>query len=90
MTTESSQATGPEAQPDEKSIVQLPRGGVALAEVERELVRQAIDRAGGNQTHAAQLLGIERDALRRRLIKYGFHHYRDEAKAAGRQEEQTK
>jgi DNA-binding protein Fis len=36
------------------------------------LVRQAMERAGGNQTRAAQLLGLERDALRRRLIKFGF------------------
>jgi DNA-binding protein Fis len=45
---------------------------VALAEVERELVCQAMERAGGNQSSAAELLGIERDALRRRLIKYGY------------------
>lgn len=52
--------------------IQLPPGGIPLSEVERELVRQAMERTGGNQTHAAALLGIERDALRRRLIKYGF------------------
>jgi DNA-binding NtrC family response regulator len=54
------------------SLIQLPAGGVALTEVERELVCQAMERAGGNQCHAAELLGIERDALRRRLIKYGY------------------
>jgi DNA-binding NtrC family response regulator len=54
------------------SLIQLPAGGVALTEVERELVYQAMERAGGNQSHAAELLGIERDALRRRLIKYGY------------------
>ncbi|MGD1019584.1 MAG: sigma-54 dependent transcriptional regulator [Verrucomicrobiia bacterium] len=54
------------------SLIQLPPGGVALTEVERELVYQAMERAGGNQCHAAELLGIERDALRRRLIKYGY------------------
>jgi transcriptional regulator with PAS, ATPase and Fis domain len=55
-----------------RSIIQLPPGGVALAEVERELVCQAMQRACGNQSSAAELLGIERDALRRRLIKYGY------------------
>jgi two-component system, NtrC family, response regulator AtoC len=55
-----------------RSLIQLPPGGVALTEVERELVCQAMERAGGNQGHAAELLGIERDALRRRLIKYGY------------------
>jgi DNA-binding protein Fis len=33
------------------------------------LVRQAIDRSGGNQTRAAELLGISRDQLRYRLKK---------------------
>jgi DNA-binding NtrC family response regulator len=55
-----------------RSLIQLPPDGVALTDVERELVRQAVERAGGNQSHAAELLGIERDALRRRLIKYGY------------------
>jgi DNA-binding NtrC family response regulator len=55
-----------------KWSVELPAGGVSLTEVERALVLQAMERAGGNQTRAAELLGIERDALRRRLVKYGF------------------
>jgi DNA-binding NtrC family response regulator len=59
-------------QPNHRSIIQLPPGGVALAQVERELVCQAMQRSGGNQSSAAELLGIERDALRRRLIKYGY------------------
>ncbi len=61
--------------PGAKWRIELPPGGVALADVEKELVRQAMERAAGNQTHAAQLLGIERDALRRRLVKYGFIHH---------------
>jgi len=55
-----------------RCLIQLPPDGVALTDVERELVCQAMERAGGNQSHAAELLGIERDALRRRLIKYGY------------------
>ena len=55
-----------------KWLVELPVTGVKLVEVERELVLQAMERAGNNQTHAAELLGLERDALRRRLMKYGF------------------
>ncbi|HUJ08904.1 MAG TPA: sigma-54 dependent transcriptional regulator [Verrucomicrobiae bacterium] len=58
--------------PSSRSIIQLPPEGVALADVERELVRQAMERSGGNQSNAAELLGLERDALRRRLIKYGY------------------
>ncbi|MBI5395195.1 MAG: AAA family ATPase, partial [Verrucomicrobia bacterium] len=53
--------------------IELPQDGIALASVERELIHQAMARAGGNQTRAAELLGIERDALRRRLAKHGFN-----------------
>jgi len=58
--------------PNGRSLIQLPTEGVALTDVERELVRQAMERSAGNQSNAAELLGIERDALRRRLIKYGY------------------
>jgi two-component system, NtrC family, response regulator AtoC len=47
----------------------LPTEGVSLEDVEMSLVRQAIDRSGGNQTKAAELLGISRDQLRYRLKK---------------------
>ena len=47
----------------------LPAEGVGLEEVEMSLVRQAIERSGGNQTKAAELLGISRDQLRYRLKK---------------------
>ena len=47
----------------------LPQQGVLLDEVEMSLVRQAIERSGGNQTKAAELLGISRDQLRYRLKK---------------------
>jgi len=47
----------------------LPPGGVSLDEVEMSLVRQAIDRSGGNQTKAAEMLSISRDQLRYRLKK---------------------
>jgi DNA-binding NtrC family response regulator len=58
---------------DEPSVITLPAEGITLETVERDLVRQALERTGGNRTRAAELLGIERDALRRRLIKFGFH-----------------
>ena len=47
----------------------LPLVGVALEVVESSLVRQAIERSGGNQTRAAELLRISRDQLRYRLKK---------------------
>jgi two-component system response regulator AtoC len=50
----------------------LPPGGVSLDEVERQLVVQALERAGGNQTHAGHLLGINRDQVRYRIEKFGL------------------
>ena len=48
---------------------QLPPDGVDLETLEDHLVQQAMDRADGNQTHAAKLLGLTRDQLRYRLKK---------------------
>ncbi len=50
----------------------LPPDGVNLDEVERQLLTQALERAGGNQTQAAQLLGINRDQVRYRIEKFGL------------------
>jgi len=47
----------------------LPEGGISLDEAELSFVQQAIERSGGNQTRAAELLGISRDQLRYRLKK---------------------
>jgi transcriptional regulator with GAF, ATPase, and Fis domain len=51
---------------------QLPADGVNLDEVERQLVVQALERAGGNQTQAAHLLGLNRDQVRYRVEKFGL------------------
>jgi DNA-binding NtrC family response regulator len=50
----------------------LPPEGVDLDQVERQLVTQALERSGGNQTRAAQLLGINRDQVRYRIEKFGL------------------
>jgi two-component system, NtrC family, response regulator AtoC len=50
---------------------QLPEG-VALGQWERSLIERAMREAGGNQTKAAQRLGITRDTLRYRLKKFGI------------------
>ena len=50
----------------------LPPEGVNLEDVERQLLLQALERAGGNQTHAAQFLGINRDQVRYRIEKFGL------------------
>ncbi len=45
----------------------LPVEGLSLKEQEHRLVQQALERAQGNQTEAARLLGVSRFALRSRL-----------------------
>jgi two-component system response regulator AtoC len=50
--------------------VVLPPEGVSLEEVERELILQALERTGGNQSAAARLLQITRHALRYRMEKH--------------------
>jgi two-component system response regulator AtoC len=50
----------------------LPIDGVALEDVERQLLVQALDRARGNQTQAGLLLGINRDQVRYRIEKFGL------------------
>jgi two-component system response regulator AtoC len=46
--------------------------GMDLEQWERSLIEQALRETDGNQTRAAQRLGISRDTLRYRLKKYGI------------------
>jgi len=49
---------------------ELPPDGVSLEEVERDLIRQALERTNHNQTRAAKMLHLTRDALRYRMKKF--------------------
>jgi len=50
----------------------LPSDGLDLEALERDLIRQALERSGGNKSRAARLLGLTRDTLRYRVDKYGM------------------
>jgi DNA-binding NtrC family response regulator len=50
----------------------LPATGLDLEALERELLCQALERADGNKTGAARLLGLSRDTMRYRLQKFGI------------------
>jgi two-component system, NtrC family, response regulator AtoC len=50
----------------------LPSSGINFDELERSLVSQALERAKGNRTHAAALLGMTRDRMRYRIEKFGL------------------
>jgi len=51
-------------------VVLLPESGIDIDVVERELIVQALEKTDQNQTRAARLLGLTRDALRYRMKKY--------------------
>ena len=42
----------------------------ALAEVEADHIRNVLANAGGNKTHAAEILGIDRKTLRKKIAQY--------------------
>jgi Fis family transcriptional regulator len=45
---------------------------MVMTAVERPLLQFALERCGGNQSAAAELLGINRNTLRKRLIAHGL------------------
>ena len=67
-------APPPAPRPAERAagLPPLPSAGVDLDQWERGIIEQALRETGGNQTRAAQRLGITRDTLRYRLKKYGI------------------
>ncbi|MCC7175347.1 MAG: sigma-54-dependent Fis family transcriptional regulator [Bryobacterales bacterium] len=52
--------------------LELPARGISLESVEKELITRALERFGGNQTHAARYLDISRKALIYRMEKHGI------------------
>lgn len=50
----------------------LPDQGIRLDELERDMIRQALDKTMGNRSRAARLLGLTRDTLLYRLKKYAI------------------
>ena len=52
--------------------IRIPQEGISLEKVEEALVKQALKMTNGNQTRAAKLLDISRDALRYRMQKFGI------------------
>src|SRR5579863_387758 len=69
-----SPADGGQSLPNGRALPRLyiPEGGTSLEEVEHHMVELAMRQANGNQTHAAKLLDISRDALRYKLKKFGL------------------
>ena len=51
---------------------EIPTGvyDMVIGHVERALLASMLDRADGNQTQAADMLGMNRNTLRAKLVKY--------------------
>ena len=56
----------------------IPEGGTSLEELEHSMVELAMSQANGNQTNAAKLLDISRDALRYKLKKFSMANVEEE------------
>jgi DNA-binding NtrC family response regulator len=63
--------TGHTKRPD-RLVPAMNEDGLVLDDVERKLIAEAMERASGNQSKAARLLGVSRDTLRYRLKKHGM------------------
>jgi two-component system, NtrC family, response regulator AtoC len=61
----------PAKRPD-KLVPNITEEGLVLDDVEKKLITEAMERASGNQSKAARLLGVSRDTLRYRLKKHGM------------------
>ncbi|MBC8191509.1 MAG: sigma-54-dependent Fis family transcriptional regulator [Candidatus Marinimicrobia bacterium] len=51
-------------------VFHLPEEGISLEELEQNLLKQALERTGGNKTKAAALLGLSRETMKYRLKKF--------------------
>jgi two-component system NtrC family response regulator len=60
------------AKSDRDMVVNIPDSGISLEGLEKELILKALEKSKGNQTRAAQLLGITRSALLYRIQKHGL------------------
>ncbi len=58
---------------DADAIHHLPAEGLRFEDLERDLVTQALERAGWNKAAAAALLGVGRDWVRYRIERYGLN-----------------
>jgi PAS domain S-box-containing protein len=63
---------GMAAAPAAAAVAEFPNGGLSLEENEKQLLRRALEKTGGNQTQAARLLHITRDTLRYKMKKFNL------------------
>jgi len=60
-----------------KALLRIPPDGLSMADLEKELVIEALERNQWNQTRAAAFLRISRNVLVYRMQKYRLGPYKD-------------
>jgi Fis family transcriptional regulator len=48
----------------------------AVSEFEKRFIKRILDRTNGNQSRAAEMLGIHRNTLSRKVVQYKLHQRR--------------
>jgi two-component system, NtrC family, response regulator AtoC len=56
----------------DKKLFSLPAKGFKFDDLEKDIVLQALERTGWNQTRAGELLGMTRDQIHYRMEKFGL------------------
>jgi DNA-binding NtrC family response regulator len=56
----------------DKKMFSLPAKGFKFDDLEKDIVMQALERTGWNQTRAGELLGMTRDQIHYRMEKFGL------------------
>jgi DNA-binding NtrC family response regulator len=64
-TSDVSQPLKPDGPPLQTAV-----GTLNLQDIECQAIKEALAKTGNNQTHAAELLGIHRDTLRRKMAEH--------------------
>ena len=73
VSTTSPEADSLQSSPGELSALSASRPETLnLQEVERHLICEALAQTGGNKSKAAELLGITREGLRKKLLRLGM------------------
>jgi DNA-binding NtrC family response regulator len=71
------------------ALFRLPPEGISMPQLEKSLVVTALERTGGNQTRAAQFLGISRNVLVYRMQKYRLGPYENLPEEEPKEEERA-
>ena len=70
-------------------VPEIPPEGLSFEVLERELILRALERARGNKSQAARLLGLTRRTLYSRMERHGLRKGGDGDDAAGDEDEPT-